>query len=140
MKKFIFLIAILFSNPAFAEGFTSAEATKTFSDNMLGKLYAEKFQEAFDLAKPYWPLPEVEIDGVVNAINLQWPIVNKRFGKATGTEFIKQEQIGNSFLRYYYLHKFENHAIYWRFDFYKPDTEWKINTIQFLDDLDTLFK
>ena len=51
-----------------------------------------------------------------------------------------QEKVGKSFILYYYLHKFENHAIYWRFTFYKPNDVWKVNGITYRDDLDFLFE
>ena len=91
------------------------------------------------IAKAYWPLPPVEIDGLANQINTQWSIVNQRFGEPTGIEFIREERLGKSFVKYYYLHKFENHAIYWKFVFYKPVDKWKINSIVFEDNLDFLF-
>ena len=100
----------------------------------------EQFQKAFDNAKQYWPLPSIEIDGLVNQINQQWPIVNSRFGRGLGIEFIREEKIGESFVRYFYLHKFENHALYWRIDFYKPKKEWKINHFVYLDSLDILYE
>ena len=98
-----------------------------------------EFVKELDVAKAYWPLNPVEIDGLANKINTQWSIVQQRFGKPTGTEFIKEERLGTSFVRFYYLHKFENHAIYWKFTFYKPKNEWKINSITFKDNLEILF-
>jgi len=99
----------------------------------------EEFIKGLDIAKAHWPLPPVEIDGLANQIKTQWSIVRQRFGKPAGIELIKEERIGTSFVRFYYLHKFENHAIYWRFTFYKPKKIWKINGITFKDDLDFLF-
>ncbi|WP_054694382.1 hypothetical protein [Geotalea toluenoxydans] len=82
----------------------------------------------------------MEIDGLANQIATQWPVVQQRFGKATGKEFVREESIGKSFVRYYYLHKFENHSLLWRFTFYKPLNTWKINGIQYIDDFDYLFE
>jgi len=36
--------------------------------------------------------------------------------------------------------KFENHAIYWQFTFYKPKDKWLVNGVQFLDSLDILYE
>ena len=77
---------------------------------------------------------------IVNQINQQWPLVDKRFGKPIDKEFIKEKRIGKSFIRFYYLHKFENHSMYWQYDFYKPHNEWKINKIIFLDSLESLYE
>ena len=98
-----------------------------------------EFVEGLNIAKVYWPLPPVEIDNLANQIITHWAIVKQRFGKPTGMEFIQEERLGKSFVRFYYLHKFENHAIYWRFTYYKPKNEWKINGITFKDNLEFLF-
>lgn len=140
MKKLILLGLLLFSVSAFAGGFKTENETRKYSDILMKQFLKEKFKEGFNDAKKYWPIPPVEIDGLVNQIKQQWSIVNQRFGKPIEIEFIKKEGIGKSFLRYFYLHKFQNHAIYWRIDFYKPNREWKINTIVFLDSLDVLYE
>ena len=140
MKKLIFIALTIFSLNTAASSFKTEEEIRTFSDNLMKQIVKEEFDQAFNSVKSYWPMPAVEIDGVVNTIKQQWPVVNQRFGKPTGYEFIREERIGKSFLRYYYLHKFTNHAIYWRMDFYKPVKEWKFNSVIFLDTLDTLYE
>lgn len=140
MKISIFIILTTLSLGTYATGFKTESEIRTFSDNFMKQIIKEEFDPAFNLVKNYWPMPEVEIDGIVNTIKQQWPVVNQRFGKPTGFEFIRDERIGKSFIRYYYLHKFTNHAIYWRMDFYKPTEEWKINSVIFLDSLDTLYE
>ena len=139
-RRFFFVIIVLLPIPALSAGFQSKAETKIFADKTMALILEEQFQKAFDNAKQYWPLPSIEIDGLVNQINQQWPIVNSRFGRGLGIEFIREEKIGESFVRYFYLHKFENHALYWRIDFYKPKKEWKINHFVYLDSLDILYE
>lgn len=112
----------------------------SFSNQLVSLFVKYDFKSALDKAKPYWPLPAVEIDAMLNQINQQWPLVKQRFGITTGKELVQTKRIGKSFIRYIYLHKFENHAIYWQIDYYKPKTQWKINQITFLDTLNTLYK
>lgn len=140
MKSLIFAIVVFMSASTFADELKSIEATKIFSDEIMEKLVKNKFSEALNSTKPYWPLPAIEIDSLANQIDQQWPIIEKRFGKYTGKEFIKSKKIGSSFIRYYYLHKFENHAIYWQIGFYKSKEQWKINSITFLDSLEGLYE
>ena len=123
-----------------ARGLRGERECRAFSDRLMKQFADGEFNEGLNSAKPYWPLPEVEIDGMANQIKQQWPMVNQRFGRAVSIEFIREKRIGKSFLRYYYLHKFENHAIYWQIDYYRPREEWKINKIIFLDSLDDLFE
>jgi hypothetical protein len=140
MKPILFVLVTLLSISTHATDFKTESEAKVFADRLVDLLLQDKFREAFDQAKPYWPMPTIEIDSLVNQIQQQWPIVQKRFGRAIGTEFVRSERIGKSFRRYYYLHKFENHAIYWQIDFYKPEDVWKINSIVFLDQLNVLYE
>ena len=140
IRKFSTVALLLCSVMIFADGFKVEEEMRSFSDKFMDHVIHKEFKKGFDSAKPYWPLPTVEIDSLVNQIKQQWPMVDQRFGKVVGKEFIKEERIGKSFIRYIYLHKFTNHALYWSIDFYKPKDEWKINSIVYLDTLDTLYK
>ena len=140
MKKVIILIAsMLFSMAAHSEGFKSEESARKFADSLVQHFLKKEFKLGLNKSKKYWPIPEVEIDGLANTINQQWPIVDQRFGEAIDIEFVKEKKAGKSLLRYYYLHKFENHAIYWQIDLYKPKSEWQINQIMFLDTLENLY-
>jgi len=140
--KNILLITLLFtiSISVNAKGFKTESETKVFADKLVSKFIKNDFKNPLNSAKPYWPMPAVEIDGMLNQITQQWPLVKQRFGKAVGKELVQTKRIGKSFIRYVYLHKFENHSIYWQIDFYKPRNEWKINSLVFLDTLSKLYE
>ncbi|ACM21328.1 hypothetical protein Geob_2985 [Geotalea daltonii FRC-32] len=140
MRKIIFVLLWLIPQFSLAGELQTTKEAKELSENIVGYFIKADFKKGLELAKPFWPLPEVEIDGLANQIATQWPVVQQRFGKATGKEFVREESIGKSFVRYYYLHKFENHSLLWRFTFYKPLNTWKINGIQYIDDFDYLFE
>lgn len=141
MKKLlIILICLIAPNMGIAEGFKTEKEIRAFSDKFMDQIIKANFKKAFDSTKSVWPLPEVEIDGIVNKIKQQWPMIENRFGMPVDKEWIKEKRIGKSFLRYYYLHKFENHSIYWYIDFYKPRDLWLINRVLFRDNLDVLFE
>ena len=134
------VLLLCFSLSVQAGGVGSVAEAESLAESMIEKFVDKNFKAGLDLAKEHWPLPEVEIDNLLNQIEQQWPIVDQRYGQATGKEFLFNEKIGNSFLRYYFLHKFQNHAIYWKITFYKPTNKWLINEVQFLDDLDILYR
>jgi len=140
MKYTIGTILLLLTTLVNATSLDKQTDAKALSDKMIAHFVSKEFKEGLALAKQHWPLPEVEIDNLANQINTQWPIVDQRFGSSTGHEFIRTEKIGNSFVRYYYLHKFQNHAIYWRFSFYKPSKTWVVNEVTFMDSLEPLFE
>ena len=137
MNKIIKVIFTYFGL-SFSQGMNNVYDTRKLADSMV-ELFMKEFQQAIDLAKPHWPLAKVELDGLVNQITGQWPIVDQRFGDAIGSEYVKSEAIGKSFIQYYYLHKFQNHAIYWKISFYKPKDIWVVNNLLFLDKLDPLY-
>ena len=141
MKKIAVLaVLFVFSASLQAAGFDSKEDARKYADKLVERFVQKEFQAGLNDAKKYWPIPAVEIDGLANQINQQWPLVDQRFGAAISKEFVKEARIGESFVRYYYLHKFENHAIYWQIDFYKPRDAWQINSIIFLDNLEFLYE
>jgi len=140
MRVIVGIFLVLFAVSSFGGSLVDEKSTRDLSDKMIQHFFKKEFQKGIDLAKPYWPLADVELDSLVNTINGQWPVVDQRFGEATGTDFIKTEKIGSSFIRYYYLHKFNNHAIYWQITFYKPLNEWKVNNLTYVDTLDVLYE
>ena len=139
IAKLLFLVTLT-SNCYSAGPITSIEETKTLSDTIINHFVKKEFQQGLALAKENWPLPQVEIDNLANQITTQWAIIDQRYGQPTGHEFVREERIGSSFVRYYYLHKFQNHSIYWLFTFYKPSDNWKVNGVRFKDDLNFLFE
>jgi hypothetical protein len=110
------------------------------SDKIMQYFVKSDFDKGLRIAKEYWVLSDREIDRLETQIERQWRTINKRFGLSLDMEFIKTQKLGDSFIRYYYLQKFENHAIYWSFTFYRSKGMWQINEIIFKDDLDSLFE
>lgn len=135
-----FSVLALLSLGAQADGLASKSEAKAFSDRLVQFFVKEEFKAGFDAAKPHWPIPAIEVDGVVNQIDQAWPLVQNRFGKSLEIEYLKSREIGKSFIKHYYLHKFENHAIYWSISFYRPKDVWVVNHIVFLDDLEGLYE
>ena len=140
MKTAIIIISILASSLLNANTLDTEKSLREFSDKMLNHIMKTEVQKGFDMARPHWPIPEVEVDSIVNQLSKQQPVIKQRFGKAIEIEFIKKKQIGKSFVRLYYLHKYERHAMYWQIDFYKPHDTWLINKIITLDELDVLYE
>ena len=118
---------------------SAAEARKV-AEQTMALVKQEKFAEAYGTVKPFWPLPAVEIDGLANQMNTQWPMIQQRFGKSLTTEFVNERTVGESFIRYTYLQKFERHAVRWTFVFYKPKDRWLVNSVSWDDGVNQLFE
>ena len=87
---------IIVAQSASAASLKDIAETKSLSNKIMQHFLKAEFVEGLNIAKTYWPLPPVEIDGLANKINTQWSIVQQRFGKPTGIEFIKEERLGKS--------------------------------------------
>jgi hypothetical protein len=133
------LSLLLGSVVARADDLTTLAEAKKMTDRAVALFAEEQFAEAYGTLKPYWPLPEVEIDNLANQTSMQWPLVRQRFGATVGTEFVSQNEVGSSLARVVYLQKFQNHALRWVFHFYKPKDRWVINAVTFDDQLHLLF-
>jgi hypothetical protein len=123
-----------------APGLATLPETRQLTDRAMNLFRQEKFADAYELLKPHWPLPAVEIEALANQMNTQWPVVRQRYGAAVGTEFIHERKVGGSFVQYTYLHKFERHAIRWVFVFYKPADRWLVNAVSFDDGISQMFE
>jgi len=110
------------------------------AQKMMDYFIKGSYDEGLEIAKKYWVLSDREIDQLGREIQRHSNLIYRRFGQSLAQEFIKTQKVGKSFIRYYYLQKFENHAIYWQFTFYRPKALWQINEINFKDDLDILFE
>lgn len=138
--RLILLCMCAVPTAALAGEFASLAEARKVSDKAVALFQQEKIVAGYASLKPYWPLSSVEIDNLANQTNTQWPMVKQRFGTSIATEFIKESKAGESFARFIYLQKFENHAIRWVFTFYKPKDRWIINGVSFDDRLDLLLE
>ncbi|MFK8067486.1 MAG: hypothetical protein AB8D52_04505 [Gammaproteobacteria bacterium] len=140
MKKILgSLILCIFSMHSHAIGFGSiAEAEEKLEQVMeyMNKLEIEK---GFSALKPYWPLPDEEIDSVVYQTKQQLPVIRERFGQPLGHEKACIQSIADSWKRISYLQKFEKHTLLWNVVLYKPENEWVLNGFSFDDSWQKLF-
>lgn len=116
---------------------TTADARRV-ADQAVALFKTEKFPEAYEILKPHWPLPQVEIDSLANQTHTQWPMVRQRFGTSLATEFMRERKGGASLVEFTYLQKFERHGVRWTFLFYKPQDRWLVNSVAWDDDIDLL--
>ena len=135
----LILTIIAFASFTHAEGLKNDKQTKDLATKATNQFGKEKIKEGFSLLKPHWPLPEAEIENLINQTEMQWSMVEKRFGKSIAVEFVREERIAESFIKYLFIQKFENHAIRWEIIFYKPRDTWKINMVKWDDKIHLLF-
>jgi len=115
-------------------------AMASLSDQFMEQVQGEKYSDAFDLLKPYWPLEENNYNNLIDQTVEQMGGIKGNFGAVTGTDFVRAETIGSSYLRFIYLQKFEKSALRWRITFYNPSGNWLVHGVSWDDSVDSLFK
>ncbi len=100
---------------------------------------AGRFEEAFNLIRPYFPVSEARITKIETETKQQLGMAELQFGKSIDHAFTSGEEVHGSVLRYRFLQRYERDAIFWEFVFYKPEGYWLINALGFDDEIRNLF-
>src|ERR1051326_4702589 len=136
MRKFQFIGAIiflLFATSIPAATLDSEEAASKLVEQVMAKVGAGDLEGGLSLAKPYLVMPEAEVNAIIEQAKLQQPLMQARFGKPVGAEFVAEKNLGKSLYGVLYLQKFEKHALRWRFVFYSASGKWTLNAVNFDD-------
>ena len=138
MKRLWIGFLLIIAVPARADGLPTPEAARQLADKIMEAVSNGDTDRAFSLMKPYARVPSVDIDAANNKIKEQWRA--QPFGDSIRYEFLTNEMIGSSVLRITELHRFERHAMQWRFVFYKGAKGWTVNNFNVNDKLQDLFR
>jgi len=140
MRIFAVVLFFLMSTAASAATLESKDAARKLTDAVVGKIASGDLDGGFLLVKPHLIAPESEFNVMLEQAKLQLPMVQGRFGKSLGTEFIKERMIGKSLLQIIQIQKFEKHLIRWKFTFYRPEAKWVLNSFIYDDNISSLFE
>ena len=77
----------------------SKDAAKKLTDQIMTKVASGDIEGGLILMKPYIVIPESEFNVVMEQTKLQLPLLQGRFGKIIGAEFITEKAIGKSLLQ-----------------------------------------
>ncbi|MBI3528804.1 MAG: hypothetical protein HY067_12650 [Betaproteobacteria bacterium] len=133
-----FLATVALSNYAFETVPTPKEA-RAITDKIMAKVGVNDLDAAIKLLKPFTIVPEAEVDATFGQFKLQQSMIAQRFGASLGTEFVREEKVGESLLRITHIHRFDKHAMRWMFYFYRSNKGWVLNTFRFDDNIVALF-
>lgn len=141
MKQITLLITTILIATSITKAELKSESDlRAVADKFMEQVAEAKYKAAFYGVKKHWPMPTEEIDNLAFQTKQQLEMAGTRFGKLIGYEFVEEKSIGESYIRYVYLQKFQNHATRWQIVFYRPETEWKVNVIVWDDKTHELFK
>jgi len=137
--KYGLLVGILMCFNSNAEALQTLEQTKNLCSNAVESLSKNQVSESFDILRPHWPMPKEELDNLSYQTKTQLATVSSRFGNMIGSDFIKTQEAGSSFIQHTYVVKYEKHALRYVCLFYKPKQEWVVNAVYWDDQTPMLF-
>ena len=132
-------LILLAGSQMLAASLKNEEECKALAEKVMKRVGSGEYEEAFDMVAEHWPLPKKEITKLSKTTKAQMTAVAQRFGPLVGSEFIRKDRIKNSYVRYVYLQKYENHATKWEVIFYKPKDVWLVNGVKWNDSVEDLF-
>lgn len=118
---------------------SSEHQTFKIAKEVVSCVESGKIDDAFNILKLHWPLSAQEVDNLKSHTIEQRQIVEQRYGKPIGIEYIKTEMVGGSMIKHTFVEKFERHALKWQLSFYKPQDTWIINSVYWDDKISELY-
>jgi hypothetical protein len=138
MKNGVVMVFLILSFNLKAETLKTTSETKSLCGDAVEYFSKNQVKESFNILRPYWPLPKQELDTLSSQTKTQLATVSGRFGNSVGSDFIKTQEAGSSFIQHTYAIKFEKHALRFVCLFYKPKKDWVVNAV-YWDDQTPLF-
>ena len=136
MKKSILVVTLTilsFSSIAQQKYLTGIQETRSLSEKIARLFEQNEISDAFDVLRPFWPIPENEVDQLEEKTIKYLNLVNQRFGESIGTIKVKNEVISDIALRETYLIRYERTAIRIIVTYYKSQNGWIVNAFKWDD-------
>ena len=134
-----FLLVVSANSQVWAATLPDKDAAKELAARVMDMVGKGKTAEALLKMKPYMIIPDAEFEVMRDQLASQAPMIDKRFGRSIGSEFIKIHEVGKSLMSVLYIQKFEKHIMRWVFYFYRPKNGWILNTFSTDDNIKQLF-
>ncbi len=112
---------------------------RAVTDQVMVKVGTGDLDGGLTLMQPLTVIPTSEFEAATGQVKLQAPMYSQRYGPQMGSEFIKEEKVGDSLVRLTYIAKFEHHLMRWQFYCYHAKAGWVIDTFRFDDQIQALF-
>lgn len=143
MRRFLMLFAVavvaIWGNSAQAARLETSEDLRKFCDQVMESVTKGNIDQAGGQIKGNTFIPPSEIDSIIGRFKLQMPVITQRFGTPVGYEFIKEDRVGQSFIRLTYVQRLERNGLPWQFVFYRAPGGWSVNMFFFVDTPMSLF-
>ena len=142
MKKYLALLPLcLFVQFAFSQVKHPKDKQQIISvcNQFMGIFQKGKFSEAFDLMKPYTVIEDYKLDTLAAKAAKQVKELSPSFGKMLSFELTQEKTVKSTLSHVYYLLKFEQSYLKFRFELYNNGESWTITGFKYNQDADDLF-
>lgn len=109
----------------------SAPEAKRASEGIVASISSGNFPGAWKELRPLSVVSSSELDVFEAQFNGQIEGIYRRFGSPLGYEFISEQVLGNSLVRYQFLIRNEKAPVRWVFVFYRADQGWVLTDFKF---------
>lgn len=116
----------------------NAEEAKELAEKALSRLVVGDIERAFAVVKPYWSLPEDELEALSVRAVQQRAHMTGRLGKSLGFVLVRRETLTDVFLRLTYVEKREHAGLFWLFTFYKARDAWRLQHLTWEENISKL--
>jgi len=111
----------------------------TVCNQFMGTFQKGKFSEAFDLLKPYTVIEDYKLDTLANTAANQVKNLSSTYGKMLSFELVQEKTVKSTLSHLYYLLKFQQSYLKFRFELYNNGETWTITGFKYNDDPDDVF-
>lgn len=102
-------------------------------------IFDEDVDQAVDYLFATNPLIDSNQDGI-KSIKERFELSRKLLGNYYGAEIASKYYAGESYAKYIYTLRYERQPVKLVIVLYKPNQKWKVQNVNFLDDIETEFK
>ncbi|MBP3983339.1 hypothetical protein J5837_02790, partial [Pseudoxanthomonas helianthi] len=135
----LFLLLMLSPSVAMTGELKDSTAAVALAEKVVQKASTGDVRGGLELARPYLAIPSSQFDVLLGQLEMQAPVQATRYGKSIGYELLRNDTVADSLIRIIYIQKFERHAVFWIFYFYKPKNDWLLSELSYSDALTSAF-
>jgi len=139
MKKYIFILISVFFITYLSNNEVKAQATPEELMDSFFLIFAEDVNQAVDYLFATNPMIDPN-QPVIKSIKEKFELSRKLLGNYYGYEVISIYHAGDSYVKYIYSLKYERQPVKFIAVLYKPKDKWKVQNINFQDDIEEEFK
>jgi hypothetical protein len=139
MKKFLIAFVAIVVISATSVSSIKAQATPDELMEAFFVIFNEDVNQAIDYLFATNDMIDPSQQGI-KAIKERLELSRKLLGNYYGSEIIDIYYAGDSYVKYIYSLKYERQPVKFIVVIYKPNDKWKVQNINFQDDIDTEFR